>query len=192
MHALSPFSFVLIFLSLLSLCFISVQAADTCSTVEEKHPDIKILYPSYHEYNLTVGDTAYWSAACAALKPSCVLLPRSAQQVSDIVKILRANNEDFAVKSGGHSPNRHFASIQGGPLVATKLLNEVVYNPKTQTARVGPGNHWHNVSLAMEGTGMNCVGGRMGEVGVGGYLLGGNQTCILSINSQLLITSQVD
>jgi FAD/FMN-containing dehydrogenase len=160
-----------VYLSLLSLLIASLQAAETCSTVQSTHPDINILYPHYLEYNLTVGD--YWSTGCAALKPSCVLLPRSAQQVSDIVKILRANNEEFAIKSGGHSPNRYFSSIHGGPLIATKLLNEVSYNPTTQTACVGPGNHWHNVSFAMQGTGMNVVGGRMGDVGVGGYLLGG-------------------
>jgi FAD/FMN-containing dehydrogenase len=165
----SPSFVAYVFLS--SFLLTSTRAADTCSTVQSQHPDINVFYPNYFEYNLTVKD--YWSTGCAALKPSCVLLPRSAQQVSNIVKILRANNEEFAIKSGGHSPNKYFSSIQGGPLIATKYLNEVTYNPKTQTARVGPGNHWHNVSFALQETGMNVVGGRMGDVGVGGYLLGG-------------------
>jgi FAD/FMN-containing dehydrogenase len=159
------------YLIFLPLFFTSTWAADTCSTVQSQHPDISVLYSNYLEYNLTVKD--YWSTGCAALKPSCVLLPRSAQQVSNIVKILHANNESFAVKSGGHSPNKYFSSIEGGPLIATKYLNEVTYHPQTKTARVGPGNHWHNVSFALQGTGMNVVGGRMGDVGVGGYLLGG-------------------
>lgn len=149
-----------------------VKSADTCATVESNHPEIAVLYSRSPDYNRTVSD--YWSTGCSALKPACVLLPRSAQQVSDILKILRTNNEPFSVKSGGHSPNAHFASIQGGPLIATKLLNEVVFNAPTQTVRVGPGNHWHNVSQALQGTGRNAVGGRMGDVGVGGYLLGGD------------------
>lgn len=172
MSSFLPFGSLLSFVSL-SLVFLSGQvvSADTCVTVESSHPEIAILYPHYLDYNLTVKD--YWSTGCSALKPSCVLLPRSAQQVSDIVKILKQNNEPFSVKSGGHSPNKQFASIQGGPLIATKLLNEIVYHPGPQTVRVGPGNHWHNVSQALEGTGRNAVGGRMGDVGVGGYLLGG-------------------
>jgi hypothetical protein len=156
-------------------------SADTCATVESTHPDIAILYAHYLDYNLTVGD--YWSTGCAALRPSCVLLPRSAQQVSNILKILQENNEPFSVKSGGHSPNKHFASIQGGPLIALKLLNEIVYHPGPQTVRVGPGNHWHNVSQALSGTGRNAVGGRMGDVGVGGYLLGG-KICVTSSTGQ--------
>jgi FAD/FMN-containing dehydrogenase len=146
------------------------QGADTCSAIQQAYPDIAVHFPGYSEYNITAGE--YWSLGCSALRPSCVILPRSAQQMSNAVKILRQNNEPFAVKSGGHSPNC-FASIKGGPLLATRYLNEVTYNPTTRTVRVGPGNHWHNVTAALQGTGMNVVGGRMGEVGVGGYMLGG-------------------
>ncbi|KAF2431252.1 putative FAD dependent oxidoreductase [Tothia fuscella] len=151
--------------------FNSVHSVDTCSTIARAHPEISTLYSQLVEYNVTLKD--YWSTACSALKPSCILLPRSAQQVSDILKVLGQNDEPFAVKSGGHSPNKYFASIAGGPLISTKLLNEVNYNALTETVRVGPGNHWHNVSFAMQGTGRNAIGGRMGDVGVGGYLLGG-------------------
>lgn len=49
------------------------------------------------------------STGCSGLKPECVLLPRSAEDVSEMLKLLVANNEPFAIKSGGHNPNKYFA-----------------------------------------------------------------------------------
>ncbi|KAF1951770.1 hypothetical protein CC80DRAFT_597222 [Byssothecium circinans] len=41
------------------------------------------------------------------------------------------------------------------------------------TVRVGPGNDWEDVHNALKGTNVTVVGGRIGEVGVGGYVVGG-------------------
>jgi len=89
------------------------------------------------------------------------------------MKTLQGNNETFAVKSGGHNPNKNFASVKDGPLISTASLNEVLFDNVAQTVRVGPGNRWEDVIDALEGTGMTVVGGRIGEVGVGGYVVGG-------------------
>lgn len=70
-------------------------------------------------------------------------------------------------------PNTGYNSIQGGPLLALKRMDEVKFDVSSATVRVGPGNRWHNVSTALLGTGYGVVGGRLGEVGVGGLLLGG-------------------
>lgn len=102
------------------------------------------------------------------MKPSCQLYPKTAEEVASIVRVLGANNESFAIKSGGHSPNQGFASIAGGPLISTSKLNEVVYDEAKGTVRVGPGNDWEDVSKALDGTGVTVVGGRIGDVGVGG------------------------
>lgn len=101
------------------------------------------------------------------------MVPTSAIEVSTIVTALLNNKEQFAVKSGGHNPNNYFASVQGGPLISTKGLKEVVYHKENNTVSVGPGNKWEEVHEALEGTGVTVVGGRIGNVGVGGYLLGG-------------------
>lgn len=102
-----------------------------------------------------------------------MLSPSSAQEVADIIVALQNTTDLFAVKSGGHMPNQGFASIQDGLLILTKNLNDVVYNPKTQTAVVGPGLSWEEAQDKLDGTGRALVGGRLGGVGVGGYLLGG-------------------
>ncbi|PGG95410.1 hypothetical protein AJ79_10070 [Helicocarpus griseus UAMH5409] len=115
----------------------------------------------------------YWSTACAALRPSCMLSPNSTQEVADIVAALQQTHDQFAVKSGGHMPNPNFASIADGILISTRNLNQIVYDPETTSVVVGPGLQWDQILDGLEGTGRTVVGGRMGDVGVGGYLLGG-------------------
>ena len=44
------------------------------------------------------------------------------------------------------------------------------------TASIGVGLSWGNVYRRMEKQGLNIVGGRVTEVGVGGLTLGGNTT----------------
>lgn len=41
------------------------------------------------------------------------------------------------------------------------------------TVRVGPGNDWQDVLKVLTPLGVTVVGGRIGEVGVGGFVLGG-------------------
>ncbi|KAI0400224.1 FAD binding domain-containing protein [Xylaria palmicola] len=144
-------------------------AQDTCELVAgqtsiESYKRFQVAYTS--------EQTEYWSTACGDLKPSCILMPTTAQEVAAIVSILNTNNESFAIKSGGHNPNNYFASIDGAPLISTKKLDQVILDPVAQTVRVGPGNRWDDVSEALDGSGFSAVGGRIGNVGVGGYMLG--------------------
>lgn len=156
---------------LLALCSQALLAvADTCSDVED---GTSIKVNRRFELDYTADQLEYWSTASGALKPSCIISPKSAEEVAAVVTILRGNNETFAIKSGGHNPNNYFASIDGGPLVSTKLLNEVILDRGSETARIGPGNRWDDVAKALDGTGYTAIGGRIGNVGVGGYMLGG-------------------
>jgi FAD/FMN-containing dehydrogenase len=157
-------------LSLLLPFFNRPAAADTCSTVGSQS-NIEIKRALSIEY--TEEQNNYWSTGCGALKPSCILYPRSAEEVAAIVKVLNQNNESFVFKSGGHNPNAGFASIDGGPLISTKDMNEVAFDSASMTVRVGPGNDWEDVHEALQDTGVTVVGGRIGEVGVGGYVVGG-------------------
>lgn len=108
------------FVSLLSL--FNRVTADTCTEVGALG-DFEIKRSPSLEY--LSEQRNYWSTGCGALKPSCIFYPKSAEEVASIVKVLNGNNETFAVKSGGHNPNQGFSSIQSGPLISTKELNEV-------------------------------------------------------------------
>ncbi|KAJ8107360.1 hypothetical protein ONZ43_g6756 [Nemania bipapillata] len=148
-----------------------VEAAQSTCALVGAETSIDLYTNPQIDY--TSEQSEYWSTSCGDLKPSCILMPTTTEEVAAIVSILAANNETFAVKSGGHNPNNHFASIDGGPLISTKNLNQVILDPVTETVRVGPGNRWDEVSAALDGSGYTAVGGRIGNVGVGGYLLGG-------------------
>lgn len=144
-----------------------------CSLVAARTP-MEILKPLSIEYN--VEQTEYWSTGCGSLRPSCILAPSTAEEVAAAVEALRETGESFAVKSGGHNPNNGWASIDKGPLISTINLNEVTLDAAAETVRVGPGNRWDDVAAALDGTGYTVVGGRIGNVGVGGYLLGGESS----------------
>lgn len=154
-----------------NLAFVSLVYAETCSQVTTFAPSIKVSHKLSPSYTSTSND--YWSTTCAALDPSCVLYPSSADEVAAILNILHSNNETFAVKSGGHNPNNGFSSVQGGPLISTEHLNHVILDEKTGIVKFGPGNRWDDVAESLDGTGWSVVGGRIGNVGVGGYMLGG-------------------
>lgn len=48
---------------------------------------------------------------------------------------------------------------------------------------MGPGNCWDSVFEALDGTGQIVVGGRIGNVGVGGYMLGGSHNGLERFNT---------
>ncbi|KAH8924359.1 putative FAD dependent oxidoreductase [Atractiella rhizophila] len=104
-----------------------------------------------------------------------MLSPKNATELSLVIQQLGKTEEQFAFKSGGHSPNQYFASTDGGILVSLRNMDEVTYDPSTGTARVGPGNRWEEVhkKILDTGYGRTVVGGRIGHVGVGGLALGG-------------------
>ncbi|KUJ17209.1 FAD-binding domain-containing protein [Mollisia scopiformis] len=99
-------------------------------------------------------------------------MPKTAADVSLIVKALFKSNERFAIKAGGHNPNRHFSSVESGILINLRDLKEITYDAASSTVRIGPGNRWADVVKALELFNVTVVGGRIGSVGVGGYLLG--------------------
>lgn len=157
----------LLFLSLLSARHVT---ADTCSDLRAT-TSIQVSAPISASY--TVEQTQYWSASCSALKPSCIIFPASAAEVSAILQVLNTNNETFAVKSGGHSPNNYYASVSGGPLISTQKLDHADLDETTGILDFGPGNRLDGIAAKLQGTGWTFVGGRIGNTGTGGLMLGG-------------------
>lgn len=126
------------------------------------------------DYDYVQAKTHYWSAANADLTPACVVFPATAEEVSNVVHILQNYTDvGFAMKSGGHNPNVGFSSTDGGVLISFSKLATTTYNAGAQTADIGPGARWAEVMSALEPYGVAVVGGRIGDVGVGGLLLGG-------------------
>ena len=101
------------------------------------------------------------------------MTPTSANDVSLTLKILKANNCQFAVKSGGHASFAGASNIGGGVAIDLKGLNEItVSNDRTQTS-VGAGQVWSSVYMELDSQNLSVIGGRSGAIGVGGLTLGG-------------------
>lgn len=141
--------------------------------------DIEALYPSIVTYEddlirFQVELHTYWSQACANIVPTCIVFPTETQQVSDIVRILNDYPDvGFAVKSGGHNSNTGLSSVQGGVLIALSEMAATTISDDLASADVQPGARWASVATTLDEYGKTVVGGRLGGVGVGGYLLGG-------------------
>lgn len=61
----------------------------------------RVSNPSEADYEDCVN--TYWSR-CAKLKPSCVVRPGSADEISTALKALVRAGQQFAIKCGGHTP----------------------------------------------------------------------------------------
>ena len=88
------------------------------------------------------------------------------------MQIVGASRTPFAVYSGGHSSNPGFSSTPGVH-ITLKRLNQVDLSEDKKIVTLGFGQGWTDVYDALDGTGVNVVGGRVPGPGVGGFTLGG-------------------
>jgi FAD/FMN-containing dehydrogenase len=156
----------------LSLAIVLPQLAraDTCSSVASIGY-INITYALNLAY--IEEQTQYWSTSCSALLPSCIIFPKTVEEVSTVVQILANTSESFAIKSGGHNPNNGWSSVAGGPLIAMEHFDQANLDRSTGIVDVGPGNRLDGIAAKLQGSGWTFVGGRIGNTGVGGLVLGG-------------------
>lgn len=90
------------------------------------------------------------------------------------VKTLVAAGTPFALQGGGHMPIAGAANIDSsGILLSSYNLDQLVMADDLSYVSVGPGNHWVDVYDYLEPYNKIIVGGRMGVVGVPGFLIGG-------------------
>ncbi|KAH7085828.1 hypothetical protein BKA63DRAFT_539526 [Paraphoma chrysanthemicola] len=151
------------------LLLTSRTLADSCSSIETLGY-INVTRPLNLAY--IEEQTQYWSTSCSALLPSCIIFPKSVEEVSTIVQIISNTTEPFAVKSGGHNPNNGWSSVSNGPLIALEHLDQANLDSATGIVDVGPGNRLDGIAAKLQGSGWTFVGGRIGNTGVGGLVLG--------------------
>jgi FAD/FMN-containing dehydrogenase len=102
------------------------------------------------------------------------VLPTCTTEVQHIVKLLVKQQIPFAIRSGGHSPSPGAASIDNGVLIDLAGLNGIRYDAASSSVKIGAGNRWKAVYTALDEYNATAVGGRVVDVGVGGFLLQSN------------------
>ncbi|OAQ62766.1 FAD binding domain-containing protein [Pochonia chlamydosporia 170] len=130
----------------------------------------QLYYPSDPSDHFSNGTEHFLSSSTEM--PMCVVEVTSIQDVSHVLKIVRATRTPFAVKSGGHATNPGFSSTTG-VLMSLSQLTQVNLSEDKSTVEIGLGNRWTDVYNALDGSGVNAVGGRVPGPGTGGFTLGG-------------------
>ncbi|PYI24019.1 FAD-binding domain-containing protein [Aspergillus violaceofuscus CBS 115571] len=165
---------------------VSTANSDAVAVCEYLHT----TYPQYTVWDPTGPDalqtfwnqsyymnavTEYWNGVNAENRPACTFFPATAQQVAVAVQQLNHHPDaPFALKSGGHNFNVGFSSTKGGVLISFhENLSSTTRNPDGQTFDVGPGARWGDVYAVAEKTNQVLVGGRLANIGVAGFTLGG-------------------
>lgn len=79
----------------------------------------------------------------------------------------------FAIKSGGHAPGAGASNANRGITIDLRKIDDIAVSDTLETARIGTGNRWAKVYEQLEPLNRTVAGGRNGDVGVGGFVLGG-------------------
>ncbi|KAI1841301.1 hypothetical protein JX266_012537 [Neoarthrinium moseri] len=132
-----------------------------------------VLFPSDNGYEPQIES---WFALNSRLRPWCLVLPRNTADVSLVVTTLvkagsGAGDWHIALRSGGHNIDGN--NIANGVTIDLSFMNSSDYNPSTNTASIEPGGRWEHTYASLQDHGVTVAGGRDGDVGVGGFLLGG-------------------
>lgn len=144
-----------------------------CATLASEFPG-RVHYKT-NDPNFTV-----WDQKQAEVTYKCRVQPKDAKEVARIVQILVRTWCKFAVKGGGHSRFPNDSVSVGGVTIDLGLLNSTEPAADRATARIGGGSLSHEVFAALEPYGLAYIGGRVGQVGVGGFTLGGGTSVFAS------------
>jgi FAD/FMN-containing dehydrogenase len=105
-------------------------------------------------------------------QPAGIALPRSADDVSDVVRAAAADGRHVAAQRTGHLA-APLGSLTDTVLVRTGGLHGVDIDADAGTVRVGAGALWGDVVPRASELGFAALHGSAPGVGIAGYLLGG-------------------
>ena len=170
-NILTAFTFVFAFFEYLAYAGLQPasrgDASRACNALQSKYAN-SVFYLTSVQYLST--QVRYMSNTVQA--PRCVFVPSSPQQLSHGMKLIGEQRVPFAVSSGRHASNIGFSSTTGIQIDLKGFQNVALAADKSYVD-IGSGNIWDNVYAALEGSGVNIVGGRVTGVGVGGFIAGG-------------------
>ncbi|KAL4894757.1 hypothetical protein BDV59DRAFT_192207 [Aspergillus ambiguus] len=153
------------------------SAQQCCAALSSSEVGEKVVYPDDAAYEKSVD--SYW-AVNVQLRPTCIVQPHSADDVSAVVQTLTSAGGDspckFAVRSGGHMTWAGANDIETGVTIDLQMMNSTIYNKEAKVASILPGARWESVYKTLEEYNVVVTGGRTGPVGVGGFLLGGGNS----------------
>jgi FAD/FMN-containing dehydrogenase len=115
---------------------------------------------------------SYFAQQQREVIPACVILPSSAEEVSQALGVIKDHQCHFAVKSGGHGMFPGASNAQNGITMDLRNLNELQVSDDRLTTFVGTGTKWGEVYRELEPMNLTVSGGRDTQIGIGGFILG--------------------
>ncbi|KAI1454927.1 FAD binding domain-containing protein [Annulohypoxylon moriforme] len=137
----------------------------------------RLLFATDAEYEPQIET---WYSANGRMRPYCLVLPHNTKEVSTALTTLVDANDGagdwhIAIRSGGHGwPGSN--NIANGVTIDLTMMNSSSYDKETNLAKIQPGGRWADVYTELYKYGVTVTGGRDGDVGVGGFLLGGGNS----------------
>ncbi|KAH7177068.1 hypothetical protein EDB81DRAFT_864408 [Dactylonectria macrodidyma] len=147
------------------------QSVTKCTELSAQ--GLQVLIPTEDGYETRVES---WWSADSRLTPTCIVQPKNATEVAQIVSILSSGSANFAIRSGGHSHWAGGSNVEAGVTIDLGLMKGTTYDDSTGLASVLPGGRWADVFETLEAYSVAVPGGRDGNVGVAGFLTGGGNS----------------
>ncbi|KAF7557001.1 hypothetical protein G7Z17_g1000 [Cylindrodendrum hubeiense] len=135
-------------------------------------------FPGRLHYHDSDANFTIWDQKQLQTVYACRVEPVSSNEVSRVLRVLVNNWCRFAVKCGGHSRFPDDAVSVGGVTIDLGMINSTVVSDDQTTARIGGGSLTRQVFAALDPYGLAYVGGRVGQVGMGGFTLGGGTSVL--------------
>ena len=182
---------IVYFLQFLILLPVLQSEKSSLTRIDKKTSHFVDYKRIYKEIHYLTHSEVYWKGTsrynrrrilenglCNNMLPDLIVVPKSTNDVTSIVRISRKHNATLSVRSGGHS--YICASIKPyGVHIDMRHLNKIQlttrypFGPPGPALRLGPGQTWGRVLDAIPMDRYTYIHGQCTLVGVGGYLLGG-------------------
>jgi FAD binding domain/Berberine and berberine like len=111
--------------------------------------------------------------------PALVVHPANLQDVQATLSFVRSNGLPLAVRCGGHS-YAGYSTCEGGIVLDMSGFRRIAIGVKKMSARVGGGALCGAVEIETAKAGVATALGQCPSVGVGGFLLGGGVSPLMS------------
>merc|ERR1719507_2665307 len=151
----------------------------------------QVLLPSDETFEET---RKVMNAACKA-QPAVIVVPKTEEDISTILKTATKHNMEISVRSGGHSYT--CTNIKEGGVhidmrqFDTMEMLDIPLSPTGKALRLGPGRQWGDVLEFAPPEIYSYPHGQCRSVGVAGYLLGGGVNWLGTYNKYGYAAEQV-
>ncbi|PHH62826.1 hypothetical protein CDD81_6626 [Ophiocordyceps australis] len=156
----------------------------------------RILQPGSDAY--TKNNGSYFSAFENELQPAYIAKPTTAEQVASLVKALGprlvAGTCRIAIRGQGHAPFAGSANIDGECCVTIDMrgLEGIRLSDHENMVKIGVGETWESTYTEIEKYGKTTPGGRVGGVGVAGFILGVVEFEVVLASGQVVCANKHD